>query len=581
MSCNKCNGGCNSCECTCNKRCINERCDCPTLLSSDCVTSFTEDLPCSGVLAGQTLNETLLALDAYICEKFGSVTNFFNLVNVGDGVEVYNGVDNLGQKEIKTLRSDSLSITATATEISIEQPMSAIVPALYINSAYIPTYDEFVSGNTKGEGTLAKPYTNTVVYSSPSASPTITANSAIQNGIDAYVGTGTRLNPELEGQKLIIQNNNDGYIFSGDLNYSYLDLVIQSNVLSTNTGYVIDMDNSAFFDSTTSSARITIEKGVEFEIQGLGFKNSGNTVSTNNFVTGRGLVCTGEGTILSQVNDPSKYVFNLDPVGVVNGTTGLNNDGNTAIFVDCTVRSVYSGIVKVGGKSRITLNGNITTGLSSITVNAGMKAFHSTGGRINMSDSKVFVFGGMRNTVFSFEPTNGFVPEIVATGVELQGQATSWFTKSNTLPASFNWQNGTGIFFTASTLFASPNMWVITFNNNNIPSNVDTSIVDFGQNSGVSSLNLLGGYVALSLVTATSKKNATDNGIPKLSLFLNRKTISAGSFIVGEEYKIASIGTTNFTTIGASANTVGLHFTASSAGTGSGSAYLDKLDIVT
>ena len=47
---------------------------------------------------------------------------------------------------------------------------------------------------------------------------------------------------------------------------------------------------------------------------------------------------------------------------------------------------------------------------------------------------------------------------------------------------------------------------------------------------------------------------------------------SAGSFIVGQQYKIVALGSTNFTLIGASANTVGTIFTATGTGTGSGTA---------
>ena len=48
--------------------------------------------------------------------------------------------------------------------------------------------------------------------------------------------------------------------------------------------------------------------------------------------------------------------------------------------------------------------------------------------------------------------------------------------------------------------------------------------------------------------------------------------IEAGSFIVGNTYKINTIGTTDFTLIGATSNTVGVSFIATGIGTGNGSA---------
>lgn len=53
--------------------------------------------------------------------------------------------------------------------------------------------------------------------------------------------------------------------------------------------------------------------------------------------------------------------------------------------------------------------------------------------------------------------------------------------------------------------------------------------------------------------------------------------ISAGNFIKGKSYSIKEIGTTDFTTIGASANTINLGFTATGAGTGTGKAIDEEI----
>lgn len=53
-------------------------------------------------------------------------------------------------------------------------------------------------------------------------------------------------------------------------------------------------------------------------------------------------------------------------------------------------------------------------------------------------------------------------------------------------------------------------------------------------------------------------------------------TVTAGSFVAGNIYLITSVGTTNFIAIGASANTVGVHFTATGAGSGTGTAQLSR-----
>jgi hypothetical protein len=53
-------------------------------------------------------------------------------------------------------------------------------------------------------------------------------------------------------------------------------------------------------------------------------------------------------------------------------------------------------------------------------------------------------------------------------------------------------------------------------------------------------------------------------------------TVTAGSFVAGKIYRIASVGTTNFTLIGAVNNTVGTHFIATGVGAGTGTAELSQ-----
>jgi len=53
-------------------------------------------------------------------------------------------------------------------------------------------------------------------------------------------------------------------------------------------------------------------------------------------------------------------------------------------------------------------------------------------------------------------------------------------------------------------------------------------------------------------------------------------TVTAGGFVTGTTYRILTIGNTDFTLIGATSNTVGLHFVATGAGTGTGTAEFSR-----
>jgi len=62
------------------------------------------------------------------------------------------------------------------------------------------------------------------------------------------------------------------------------------------------------------------------------------------------------------------------------------------------------------------------------------------------------------------------------------------------------------------------------------------------------------------------------SAMTNLAAAINDVVVTAGSFVVGQSYRILSVGTTSFTAIGAADNNVGTIFTATGVGTGSGTA---------
>lgn len=82
-------------------------CSCKVMVTTDCVT-LAENLTCSNILKGQTQTEVLKQLDAYICQRFESVTRFFTLINLGGGSELYKGSSPFGKKEFRTLIDSGL-----------------------------------------------------------------------------------------------------------------------------------------------------------------------------------------------------------------------------------------------------------------------------------------------------------------------------------------------------------------------------------------------------------------------------------------------------------------------------------------
>lgn len=86
----------------------------------------------------------------------------------------------------------------------------------------------------------------------------------------------------------------------------------------------------------------------------------------------------------------------------------------------------------------------------------------------------------------------------------------------------------------------------------------------------------------LAILAALSATNGTTNGVCEVSASTVSSTpVAAGNFVTGRSYKIATVGTTSFTAIGASSNAVGTVFVASGAGTGTGDATPEVEDDLT
>lgn len=109
-------------DCYDNTPCHQQDCSCPVKdLSSDCVVYKGTTLPCSAVTDGTTLTATIKALDTLICDKFNDIGTLSAIVNIGEGESIYEGDNNLGEKQLKSMAdSDSIIVSATDEEISFE-----------------------------------------------------------------------------------------------------------------------------------------------------------------------------------------------------------------------------------------------------------------------------------------------------------------------------------------------------------------------------------------------------------------------------------------------------------------------------
>jgi hypothetical protein len=499
----------------------------------------------------------------------------YSVANVGTGAEVYKDSSIVGDNEqfnfksviidpqdgigesfvrdiqentdditvrVKKIKSDTLTITANDKEISLDLAESAQIPALYVNNLYIPTYSEWVNAGGdlitnpsfiyKGEGTLAKPFTDSINYTSTVAY-TITADTAIQNALDAYVGSGTRLSPERSGERIIVQNNNGIYTFSGDLGYSNLKLKIEADIIANTTGFLVDMDNPLHFNNS-DLLEIFINEGNTLVIDsGEGFKNNGTTEITTNYLIRKQILLLGEGTIRFDGSDINKYLINSDKDSNGNTTIGFNNDGSWQFEIRCRLVSEFQGLVAIGGKSWV-LNFGSTSQSGSVfnNVDVNLKAFYLKGGRLSFRDNSHIILYGSNSTTrlegFIFEPTNGFTPAIDKEECSIIGTVDTLYSKlnNNNVDLSVS-ESGSSLFLFTTEVFNSTNIWAITFRNNKFASgNIDFTKVDLTQTNSTSAVNYIGANIIESLRIFEDRADAIANSVPLYSAYIKTSGVA-------------------------------------------------------
>lgn len=559
----------------------------------------------------------------------GEVYNFFPILtadkiavrNIGEGIGLYKDFITIGTTKyfnLKSIKSNSIIITESEDGNTIIIDLlgaSSGVPALNVNKDYSPNYNDFlnyytnvylVEGgspiedgdvfNYKGEGSFSKPYTDTrqFILGQIDTAPTILPNTAISNGLEGYVGNGTPLNPEKDGNAIIVGESEGFYSYPNTFNYSNLKMYLKTSVTCTNTGLLLDMDNATYFDTVNDSLYIHLEQGVDLQIgNALGFKNSGNSITTLPLYANTKLaVFDGEGEIkcnYNGVDNLTRYIFKGE---------GGNNNGGLHFQVHCKVSADHQGVYYCKNNMRIDFYNQIISGTYLGSISTDIKAFHMTGGQVRFYDKGAITISSETSSRLygvTFEPQGAGIGYCIFNlfSATVSGVCNYCFVRLNNEDVSFlafssnssygfvTYALGTSTIVNGLFKNLGATKWQVSFRENIFSyTGINFDEVDLTQGNNVTSLNSIGSSLILTPVIKQDKYDASLS-LPKNSLFLQVKFVVAGSFVVGQQYKITSIGTTNFTLIGAVSNTVGEWFTATAAGTGDGIAALEHLEILT
>ena len=337
--------------------------------------------------------------------------------------------------------------------------------------------------------------------------------------------------------------------------------------------------------------------------QALRFTAAGNTVTAGSFVVGQTYVILVVGT-----TDFTLIGASSNTVGVSFTATGVGTGTGTATGgnISTTVTLNVNGI---GAKSVTKINGSplaigdipsgavvsvaydgtkfqiqSSVGVSSFSGGAtGLTPSSATSGAVTLAGVLGKLNGGtgaLTATITQVARASNVVTITTASAhnfavndyVTVAAVTNTGFNGSFTITAvtstTFTYaQTGSNVTATADTGKVTDLSYC------NLATNVTGTLYPNYGGTGTTTLNA-GGLVIANNTSAMTALVPLNLG--QVALVTSSGSVTAGSFVIGSTYTITSVGTTSFTSIGASANTVGISFTATGVGSGTGTATLNS-----
>ncbi|MBD8051741.1 YDG domain-containing protein, partial [Limnohabitans radicicola] len=480
------------------------------------------------------------------------------------------GLDASGTGELTWAATGSVVLTASTS------------PTLTLTGTGLGTFKPVVP-NAATSGTTALSKTGTGTWTFSAINSTYTGATNISNGVlkmgtNSVFSSGTAVTVnsngtlDLNGQNLsksltlnggTLTNSNTssiGYFKGSVVGGTVVTLTADSKLTAANGAKLYISDYSSTSGAISGAFAITIGDAI----------NRGDVIYANNFNTYSGLTTVDYG-VLRILNSATSSI--PGPLTVnANGTLDifdytfsknitLNGGVLTGTSTVATQNPRYTGIITLTANSTIAgfsrnAGINIETGGIVSTGNYGVTIGTSTyNGRVNF-------FGVTSPNAYSYTGDT-----IVAYGI-LSLSTDSPVSNSSLLRVDAN-----GTLRLTGTSFSK----ALTLNGGTLISSLTATInsaITLTANSNIAVSN--GQTATLSATGSISGNFNLTYGVTPSNIYTGIYTssgqINAGSFGVNNYYVINSLGTTDFTLIGASSNTVGTLFKATGFGTGTGNA---------
>jgi hypothetical protein len=338
-------------------------------------------------------------------------------------------------------------------------------------------------------------------------------------------------------------------------------------------------EQSGIWGDTTNTNWNLIQQSVA-GVQAITMSNANYTLTNLNGVSDEArnmvLFVGGTNSAIRQIITPlvpKVYVVYNNTSGgfaiTIGGSTGTlaTVPNGASVLVFCNGTNFYSGISGSAGNFSVAGN-SIIAGNETVTGNAAITGTFSATGAISTYGTASFTAGisngaGGTGTILNVSA--------VASGTLIVGQKiTGTGVSANTgISALGTGTGGVGTYtVTTSQLVNAGTAMTGSAGAQALTPVTTDSTTNIATTAFVQALAGSLGSMSTQNANAVAITGGTISGATVYG-----STVNAGSFVVGYPYTIAFVGTTSFTGIGASANTVGLTFVATGVGSGTGTAY--------
>jgi len=418
-------------------------CDCPiTDLGAECVLYKGDDIQCNGVavvLKNINLADNLKNIVDYNCNKFSEIQGYFQLENIGNGIQIYSGESLLGKKQLRTLtKSGNLILLSQSTnEINItidEGNLTEFVEGL---AAVVGFQDSINNdGSVSGNALVSLENDSNLIFYKPNgvllSLSSVDATEATFGRLYIGIGDGSA-QPYVglmffdETTKFRDSKNNTGIQYFADYSANFTDLSLVNKKWVLDVLPVIDGSETKINAGTNISISGSGTTGSPYIITATGSDGSETKINpgTNIGVSGLGTIASPY--IISSTIDGSETKVNA---GTNISISGSGTAGSPYI-INNTMSAPDGSETKINSGTTTSVTGSGTTASPYVIETVNLQKAITTSYALTSADNNYSIKVNNGSTPVTITVPAG-LPQNFFVGITQKGTADVTIVGSST-----------------------------------------------------------------------------------------------------------------------------------------------------